>query len=108
MKILLDECAPRVLRHEFRGHIVETVASMGWLGMKNGELLRRATSQHFEAFVTTDKKLRHEQNIPAIPFPIILLGPRSNKVSVLRPLIPQVVEVLERAEAGRVYVIEGK
>jgi hypothetical protein len=42
MRVLLDECVPRALRNDIPGHDVKTVAEMGWAGVKNGELLRRA------------------------------------------------------------------
>jgi len=44
MKILLDESLPRKLRNDFPGgHEVLTVRDMGWLGKKNGELLKLMT-----------------------------------------------------------------
>jgi hypothetical protein len=45
MRVLLDECVPRALRGDIPGHEVRTVAEMGWAGVKNGELLRRAASE---------------------------------------------------------------
>ena len=42
MRVLLDECVPRALRHELPGHDVKTVAEAGWAGVKNGKLLRLA------------------------------------------------------------------
>jgi hypothetical protein len=35
---------------------------MGWAGIKNGELLRRASTE-FNAFVTIDQNLRFQQNL---------------------------------------------
>ena len=41
MKILLDESLPRKLRNDFGNeHDVWTVRDKGWLGKKNGELLK--------------------------------------------------------------------
>lgn len=55
MKILLDESLPRKLRYDFgEEHEVRTVRDMGWLGKKNGELLRLMTENSFELFVTVD------------------------------------------------------
>ncbi len=48
MKILLDESLPRKLRYNFNEeHQVNTVRDMGWLGKKNGELLRLMTEKQF-------------------------------------------------------------
>lgn len=40
MKLLLDENLPHDLRQHLAGHVVFTVAYMGWSGMKNGDLLQ--------------------------------------------------------------------
>jgi len=44
MRVLLDECVPRALCNEIRGHEVQTVAEVDWAGVKNGELLRLAAT----------------------------------------------------------------
>ncbi len=56
MKMLIDECLPRKLKHELPGHEVRTVPEMGWAGKKNGELLRLMSGQ-FDVFVTIDRNL---------------------------------------------------
>ena len=45
MRVLFDECVPRALRNDLPGHEVKTVAELGWAGVKNGELLRRAAAE---------------------------------------------------------------
>lgn len=42
MRVLLDENVPVDLALELGGHEVATVIGLGWEGIKNGELLRRA------------------------------------------------------------------
>ena len=56
MRVLLDECVPRALRHELPGHEVKTVAEAGWTGAKNGELLRLGARQ-FDVLLTVDSNL---------------------------------------------------
>ena len=51
MRVLLDECVPRALRNDLPGHEVKTVAELGWAGVKNGELLRRAAAE-FDVLIT--------------------------------------------------------
>ena len=53
MRILLDESLPRQLALEISGHQVQTVQKQGWAGLKNGELLRRASAD-FDVLVTGD------------------------------------------------------
>jgi len=59
MKILIDECLPKNLKHEFIGHSVMTVQEMGWDSLWNGELMTAAMKDGFEVFVTIDKNLQH-------------------------------------------------
>lgn len=42
MKVLLDECTPHVLKRLLTGIDITTVQEMGWSGITNGTLLRRA------------------------------------------------------------------
>ncbi|MEJ7736092.1 MAG: DUF5615 family PIN-like protein [Chitinophagaceae bacterium] len=64
MKILLDESLPRKLRNDFGfGHEVWAVRDMGWLGKKNGELLKLVKENNFEIFITVDQNLPYQQNI---------------------------------------------
>jgi hypothetical protein len=49
VRILLDECLPARPALELTGHQATTVRRSGWTGLKNEELLRRA-SQEFEVF----------------------------------------------------------
>ena len=61
MKVLLDECVDWRLSREIVGHDVKTARQMGWLTIKNGELLALA-SEHFDVFVTVDQNLSFQQN----------------------------------------------
>lgn len=72
MKVLLDECTPRVVKKRIPAHDIRTVQEMGWAGIKNGELLTLAEPL-FEVFVTTDKNLRYQQNLSQRKLAFILL-----------------------------------
>jgi predicted nuclease of predicted toxin-antitoxin system len=56
VRLLLDECVDRRLARDIPGHEVVTVVSLGWAGVRNGELLRRAAG-NFDVFVTVDRNL---------------------------------------------------
>jgi|GEM_PF-5957720 len=58
---------------EFMGHSVETVRSMGWRGIKNGELLQRVVDSGFEVFIMVDKNLEYQQKLSVLPLSIIVL-----------------------------------
>ncbi len=45
---------------------------MGWSELDNGELLKRAEAE-FDVLITTDKNLRHQQNIAAFRLAVLVL-----------------------------------
>jgi len=79
MKILLDESLPGKLRYDFpEGHEVWTVRDMGWLGKKNGELLKIMIDNSFELFVTVDKNQPYQQNLQRLSLTIFVLRAKDN------------------------------
>jgi uncharacterized protein DUF5615 len=94
MHLLLDESVPQRLRRSLPGHAIKTAVEMGWGGVKNGALLKLAASD-FDAFITVDQNLRHQQNIATLPIAVVVLIAHSNELDALLPLVPQLREVLE-------------
>jgi hypothetical protein len=74
---------------------------MGWAGLKNGELLRRAADQ-FDIFLTVDRNLQYQQSFPALSLAVIIVHAPSNDIAVLRPLIPAVLGEIPRVKAGAI------
>lgn len=101
MKLLLDECTPNRLRLDFPGHEVQTVEQAGLKGLKNGELIRQASSQ-FQVLITVDQNLPFQHNITASSIAILILVGRSNRYSDLKMLAPKAVHVLRTIKAGEV------
>jgi predicted nuclease of predicted toxin-antitoxin system len=97
MKVLLDECTPRVVKKRLPGMDIRTVQEMGWSGLKNGELLAAAEGE-FDVFITTDKNLRHQQNLTGRSFAVLLLP--SNQVPIVEALIPNVEAALATIRVG--------
>ena len=97
MKVLLDECTPRVVKKRLPMHDISTVQEMGWAGVKNGELLTLAEAQ-FEVFITTDKNLRYQQNLTGRTFAVLVLP--SNQVPVVERVLPAVESALQTIKAG--------
>ena len=93
MRVLLDECLPRRLGLELSGHMVSTVPQAGWAGTSNGKLLA-LISGNYDAFLTVDKNLPAQQETAALPFGVIVLRARSNQLSDLRPLVPEILAAL--------------
>lgn len=99
MELLLDESVPRQLARFLPGSFeVRTVQQMGWAGCANGELLRRAADCEFQAPVTVDQRMEHQQNLGDLPIPVIALVARGVRVPELQPLLqckPQACDVFQ-------------
>lgn len=72
MKILFDHGTPAPLRHALAGHEISTAYEMGWATLSNGDLLA-AAEESFDAFITTDKNLRYQQNLVGRRLVILVL-----------------------------------
>lgn len=62
MLLLLDENLPKKLKYDFPGHQVFSIKERGWNGLKNGMLLQKLLENKFNALITFDKNLQHQQN----------------------------------------------
>lgn len=98
MRVLLDECLPRRLARELTGHEVQTMAQARWAGVKNGELLRLA-AQTYDALITIDQHFAEGRPIPPSMTLVTLVAP-TNRLESLRPLVPAILEVLQRPRPG--------
>ncbi|MBI3313734.1 MAG: DUF5615 family PIN-like protein [Candidatus Omnitrophica bacterium] len=105
MNVLLDECIPRKLKHELKGHFVSTVAESGWSGRKNGELLRLAEKK-FDVFITVDQNLSYQQNIIKFKISVILLTAKDNDLDTMKTFMPKVRHILESLKAGHVFKVK--
>ena len=109
MKILLDESLPRKLSRDFgNGYEIWTVRDMGWLGQKNGALLKLMVENGFEAFVTVDRNLPYQQNLERLPVPIFGLYAYNNRLDTLQRLIPILLERLRTGSFENINVIAQK
>jgi predicted nuclease of predicted toxin-antitoxin system len=104
MKLLLDECIDRKLAKEFVDYAVKTVSQMGWAGIKNGQLLALAQAE-FDVFITVDRNLSFQQNLPQFDIAVIVLQAPSNRLTDLKPLAPEVLAILATAAKGQAMVI---
>ena len=94
MKLLLDHCVPRRLAKSFTTHQVATAADMQWGRLRNGALLAEAARAGFDALVTVDQNLKHQQNLAALPLAVVVLRSPSNDIDDLTKLVPLVLAAL--------------
>jgi hypothetical protein len=104
VKVLLDECVDWRLLREIVGHDAKTARQLGWSTIKNGALLALAATE-FDVFVTTDRNLSFQQNLPAFAIAVVVLRAKSNRLADLLPLIPQLLATIPTAKRGAVTYV---
>ena len=72
--------------------------------IKNGELLALA-EQEFDVFITVDRNLSFQQNLPKFNIAVLVLQARSNRLADLKPLAPQVLSTLSSLTKGTAEVV---
>ena len=92
---------PRDLVAELAGHEVRTIGQMGWKGLENGELLVRAAAQ-FDALISMDKNMPVEHEVARYRIGLVLVRAFSNRIEVLRPLVPAMLSALATVLPGEI------
>ena len=106
MRVLLDECVDWRLSRDITGNEVLTARKMGWSAIRNGELLALA-AQAFDVFVTVDRNLSFQQNVPALDLAVVVLRAKTNRLADLRSLVPDLLKALSAARPGQVAWVGG-
>ncbi len=101
MRVLLDENLPVGLAAHLSGHFVETVAGLGWSGVTNGELLRRARD-NFDALLTMDSKIEFQQAITTQTLAVVVIRAPSNRMRDLVPLVSRILTALDGIGPGEI------
>jgi hypothetical protein len=73
---------------------------MGWGGIKNGELLILAEKE-FDVFITVDRNLSFQQNLPKFNVATLVLQAPSNRLADLKPLAPKILSMLPILTKGK-------
>jgi hypothetical protein len=104
VRVLLDENLPHLLRNNLGDHQVFTVRYQGWAGLKNGELIKAAEDDGFDAFITGDQTLSYEQNLTARRVAILVLS--SIDWHILKENLPPIQAALDSATPGSFQEVE--
>ena len=104
MKILFDQGTPVPLRRYLHPHLVDTSAERAWSTLQNGDLLNQAESDNYDAFITTDRNLKYQQNLSGRKIRIVALTTTS--WPRIRKKTDQVRAALEDLEEGGYTEVE--
>ena len=109
MKILLDENIDIRIKLLFPiGMEVFTVKDMGWIGVKNGELMQLLSENKFDFWIVVDKNIPYQQNTRDISFVIIVLDVFRNTLNSIEAILPKVLEAINKAIPDKKVVVISK
>ena len=115
MKILIDEQLPTKLRYRFNDapYEIYTVRDMGWLGKKNGELLKLMADNNFDILLTNDKNLYYQQRISTLSLSIVNINTMTNRYDNILQILGLIKAKLKDIEAdvqdkqvGNYYIVD--
>jgi predicted nuclease of predicted toxin-antitoxin system len=102
VRILFDQATPAPLRDHLPGHSVETAYEKGWSALHNGDLLVKAEAE-FDLLITTERNLRHQQDLAALHIAILVLPttswPRLQKIT------PQIAAAIGSLRPGQYHEV---
>ena len=98
MRILFDNGTPMGIAAALSAHAVEEARSHGWDTLRNGELLDAAEAAGFDVFLTTDRNIRHQQNLTHRTIAIVVLG--KGRWKLIRQRLAEIVAAVDAAIPG--------
>ncbi len=63
--------------------------------------------QHFDALLTADQNLEFQQNLRSSGIDVIVVLAKTNRVKELRPLVPRILQALDRVTPGALIRVGG-
>jgi hypothetical protein len=103
--VLFDHGTPKGLARVLSGHTVHTAQSKGWDTLSNGELLIAAEDAGFELLLTTDRRIRYQQNLSARRIALVVLA-GSTKWSRVRQHADRIAAAVASATPGGYAEVE--
>jgi hypothetical protein len=71
--VLFDHGTPKGLARALSTHTIHTAQSKGWDTLSNGALLDAAEEAGFDVLLTTDRRIRYQQNLQARRIALVVL-----------------------------------
>ena len=77
---------------------------MGWIGLKNGELLRTAEDNGIEVLITGDRTLHYEQNLTGRRLAIVALS--AIQLPIIKNNLSRIIAAIDRALPGSFQTVD--
>ena len=104
MRILFDHGTPSGISISLSVHDVTEARERGWDRISNGELLEVAEAAGFEVLLTTDKRIRYQQNLTGRKIAIVVLG--NSTWRIVRLHLDQIATAVNEALPGSYMEVE--
>ena len=105
MLILFDHGTPRGVARALSDHTVITAYSRGWDRLDNGDLLQAAEDEAVEVLLTTDQKIRYQQNLTGRKIAIVVIT-GTTKWSRVRLYLERIANAVNAAPPGSCTEVE--
>lgn len=105
MLILFDHSAPKGLARALPGHTVITAYAKGWDTLNNGALLSAAEDAAVDLLLTTDRRIRYQQNLAGRRIALVVLT-GTTKWSRVRLHLERIAAVVNAATPGSYIEID--
>jgi hypothetical protein len=105
MLILFDSGTPKGLIRTLAGHKIITAQARAWEKLDNGALLNAAEEAGVELLLTTDRRIRYQQNLAGRKIALVVLT-GTTKWSSVRLHFQRIAAVVNAATPGSYSEIE--
>ena len=105
MLILFDHGTPKGLARALSGHTIDTAQAKGWDTLNNGALLNAAEEAGFELLLTTDRRIRYQQNLGVRRISLVVLT-GTTRWSSVRQHADRIAAAVASATPGSYYEVE--
>jgi hypothetical protein len=99
MLILFDHGTPKGLMQALAGHTIITAQARGWDTLENSALLDAAEEAAVDLLLTTDRRIRYQQNLAGRKLALVVLT-GTTKWSRVRLHLQRIAAVVDAARPG--------
>lgn len=99
MLILFDHGTPKGLARALPGHDIITAQARGWNTLNNGALLSAAEEAAVDVLLTTDRRIRYQQNLLGRKIALVVIT-GTTKWSHVRLHLGRIAVVVNAATPG--------
>ena len=103
--VLFDHGTPKGLARALPGHTIHTAQSKGWDTLNNGALLNAPEQAGFDLLLTTDRRLRYQQDLRAHRITLVVLT-GSTRWSRVRQHADRIAAAVASATPGSYAEVE--